>query len=80
MVAYLDTAYAVSERRACRTARGARATSYYRNHRDPRITLRQRLRGIAPKRVRYGYRKIRVLLKGEGWAVGKNPVYRLFRE
>ena len=80
MIAYLDTAYAVSERRACRTVRCARATSYYRNHRDPRIALRQRLRGMAQKRVRYGYRKNRVLLKRGGWAVGKNPVYRLFRE
>ena len=79
-MAYLDTAYAVSEGRACRTVHCGRATYYYRNHRDPRIALRQRLRGMAQKRVRYGYRKNRVLLKGEGWAVGKNPVYRLFRE
>ena len=27
-----------------------------------------------------GYRKIRVLLKGEGWNVGKKLVYRLYRE
>jgi putative transposase len=30
--------------------------------------------------VRYGYRKIRVLLTREGWAVGKHLVYRLYRE
>jgi putative transposase len=30
--------------------------------------------------VRYGYRKIRVLLNREGWAVGKHLVYRLYRE
>jgi putative transposase len=30
--------------------------------------------------VRYGYRKIRVLLKREGWKVGKKLVYRLYRE
>ena len=28
----------------------------------------------------YGCRKIRVLLKGEGWQVGKKLVYRLYRE
>ena len=30
--------------------------------------------------MRYGYRKIRVLLNREGWIVGKKPVYRLYRE
>ncbi len=30
--------------------------------------------------MRYGYRKIRVLLNREGWAVGKHLVYRLYRE
>src|SRR3989440_7470935 len=33
-----------------------------------------------PTRVRYGYRKIRVLLNREGWQVGKKLVYRLYRE
>jgi putative transposase len=30
-----------------------------------------RIREIAQARVRYGYRKIRVLLNREGWEVGK---------
>jgi hypothetical protein len=42
VVTNLCTAYAVSERRACRTVRCARATYYYRSHRDPRTGLRQR--------------------------------------
>jgi putative transposase len=36
-----------------------------------------RIREIAQTRVRYGYRKIRVLLNREGWDVGKYLVYRL---
>jgi putative transposase len=35
---------------------------------------------IAQARVRYGYRKIRVLLNREGWDVGKYLVYRLYTE
>jgi putative transposase len=35
---------------------------------------------MAQTRVRYGYRKIRVLLNREGWAVGKKLVYCLYRE
>jgi HTH-like domain len=30
--------------------------------------------------VRYGYRMIRVLLNREGWKVGKDLVYRLYKE
>jgi putative transposase len=39
-----------------------------------------RIREIAQTRVRYGYRKIRVLLNREGWDVGKYLVYRLYKE
>ena len=35
---------------------------------------------MAQARVRSGYRKIRVRLNREGWAVGKHLVYRLSRE
>ena len=38
-----------------------------------------RIREIAQSRVRYGYRKIRVLLNREGWNVGKYLVYRFIR-
>lgn len=39
-----------------------------------------RIRDLARVRVRYGYRRIRVLLNREGWAVGKYLVYRLYKE
>lgn len=39
-----------------------------------------RIREIAQARVRYGYRKIRILLNREGWNVGKYLVYRLYTE
>ena len=39
-----------------------------------------RIREIGQSRVRYGYRKIRVLLNREGWKVGKYLVYRLYKE
>ena len=31
-------------------------------------------------RVRFGYPRLTVLLKREGWPVGKKLVYRLYRE
>ena len=38
------------------------------------------MREIAHTRVRYGYRRIHVLLKREGWQLGKNQAYRLYSE
>ncbi|MBB5343375.1 putative transposase [Edaphobacter lichenicola] len=80
MVERLVGSYLVSERRACRVLRLARATYRYRSCLDPRTELRMRIREIAQARVRYGYRKIRVLLNREGWDVGKYLVYRLYKE
>ena len=80
MVTYLCQHYPVSERRACGTLRVPRATHRYQSHRDPRTALRHRLRELSQTRVRYGYLKLTVLLKREGWPVGKKLVYRLYRE
>ena len=38
------------------------------------------MREIAQTRVRYGYRMISVLLNREGWNMGKDLVYRLYKE
>ena len=38
-----------------------------------------RIRDLAAARVRYGYRRITVLLKREGWSVGKKRVYRIYK-
>ena len=56
------------------------STYPYQSTQEPRITPRLRIREIAQARIRYGYRKIRVLLKREGWNEGKNLVYRLYRK
>jgi putative transposase len=80
VVHYLCGAYRVSQRHACRTAQVAESTLRYRSRREPRTALRLRIREIAQVRIGYGYRKIRVLLKREGWQVGKKLVYRLYRE
>jgi putative transposase len=53
-----------------------RGTYRYQSHQEPWTELR----AVAQSRVRYGYRKIRVLLNREGWDVGKYLVYRLYKE
>jgi len=80
VASYLQEVYRVSERRACRVARLPVSTYRYESRQEPRTALRLRIREIAQVRVRYGYRKIRVLLNREGWKVGKKLVYRLYKE
>jgi putative transposase len=72
--------YQVSERRATGTARFCLSSIQYESCRDALTALRQRLREIAQARVRFGYRRLLVLLRREGWAVGKKRIYRLYIE
>jgi putative transposase len=80
LVTYLEQNYRVSERHACCVLELARATHRYEGRQEQWIELRMRIREIAQTRVRYGYRMIRVLLNCEGWKVGKDLVYRLYKE
>jgi putative transposase len=43
-------------------------------------SLCNRMQEIAAKRVRYGYRRVHVLLRREGWPLNAKRVYRLYRE
>ena len=48
--------------------------------RRPQAVLSKRIKEIAETRVRYGYRRIHVLLRREGWQVNAKCVWRLYRE
>jgi putative transposase len=80
MVKYLQQGYRASERHACCVLDLGRSTYRYEGRQEQWIELRMRMREIAQTRVRYGYRMIRVLLNREGWKVGKDLVYRLYKE
>jgi putative transposase len=76
----LQLGYQVSERRACEVLRAPRSSHRYQSVRDERAALRIRLRDLAASRVRYGYRRLTVLLRREGWQVNHKLVYRLYVE
>lgn len=84
VVAYVTAHHGYSERRACSLTRLNRSTVRKPSIRDPRtelrLRMRMRMREIVQTRIRYGYPRVHVLLRREGWAVGKNLVYRLYRE
>jgi putative transposase len=52
----------------------------YRSRRPPQETLRQRLRELAIERVRWGYRRLHILLRREGVKANHKRIYRLYRE
>jgi putative transposase len=57
-----------------------RSTVRYQSRADDQEALRQRLRELAAARVRFGYRRLTVLLKREGWNVNAKRIYRLYKE
>jgi putative transposase len=70
----------ISERHACRVVGCALSSQRYRSRRPPQEALRQRLRELAVERVRWGYRRLHILLEREGVRVNHKRVYRLYRE
>ncbi|MDT3686746.1 MAG: IS3 family transposase [Pseudorhodoplanes sp.] len=79
-VAHLREAYGMSERRACKTIGSCRMTIRYASTRPDDGRLRARMRAIAQERRRFGYRRLHVLLKREGFVVNHKKLFRLYRE
>ena len=73
-------AYRISERHAARLVELAISTLRYRSRKVFDEVLRRRLRELAGTHVRYGYRRLTVLLRREGWHVNAKRIYRLYRE
>ena len=77
---HLQDCYRVSERRACGLLRASRSSYRYVGVADEQATLRMRLRDLAAARVSYGYQRLYLLLRREGWLINHKRVYRLYRE
>lgn len=77
---HLRAVWQVSIRRACAALQAERSSYHYQGKRQDPVALKARIKAIAETRVRYGYRRITVLLKREGWAVNGKQIYRLYKE
>lgn len=80
LVVELTMRYQVGRRKVCAALAFPRSSHYYKSRRDPQEALRIRLRDLAASRVRYGYRRLYVLLRREGWAINHKRVYRLYKQ
>jgi putative transposase len=66
--------------RACGLIRLSRSLYRYRSVRLPCVALRERIEQIAADKRRYGYRRVYLRLRREGWEVNRKRVYRLYRD
>ncbi len=76
----MQASYQVSERRACSAFPINRSTQRYQSRRLDQAGLKMRIKELAATRVRYGYRRIHVLLRREGWKINHKRTHRLYRE
>ena len=76
---FLTAAFGISIRRACRVLRFNLSTYFYRHRRSDQAALVLRLKELAAARVRYGYLRLHVLLRREGWVVNHKRIYRLYK-
>ncbi len=81
MVGHLISSYRVSVKRACSVCQQSRGGWYQRAKEKPLDTpLKKRMHEIASTRVRYGFWRIYVLIRRDGWQVNHKRIYRLYRE
>jgi putative transposase len=66
-------------RRACRLSGFSKSGWYKRSTARDQSALRLRIREIAHARPRFGYPRIHVMLRREGWQVNRKRVYRWYR-
>lgn len=70
----------VSIRRACSVLKVDRSLYVYKSRRGEQAELKLKIKDICQTRVRYGYRRVHILIKREGWPVNAKRIYRLYKE
>jgi len=76
----VEERYGVSQRRVSKTLRFVRSTlQYVALQNELNEALRLKIKALAAIRVRYGYRRLAVMLRREGWHVNDKRVHRLYR-
>jgi putative transposase len=76
---WLCSQFTIAARRSCRLLGIQRSSFYYQSHAKDQTALRIRLRDLAAARPRFGYRRLHVLLRREGWPVNHKRILPLYR-
>jgi len=72
--------FQASQRRSCGLVQIERSSYRYKSHGRDDGAIRLRVKEIAQARPRFGYLRIHILLRREGWRVNKKRVYRIYCE
>jgi len=72
--------WGVSIRGACGALRFDTSTFHYKSRRTDQAAVERRIKEIAETRVRYGYRRVHVLLRREGWEINMKKTRRIYNE
>jgi putative transposase len=72
--------WCVSIRRVCRVFLCDTSTYHYKSRRPGQAELEMRIREICQTRVRYGYRRVHVLLRRDGWDINLKKTHRIYCE
>jgi putative transposase len=67
----------VSIRRACRLLEFDPSSYHYKSRRPDQAGLEARIKEICATRVRYGYRRVHVLLRRVGWKINHKKTHRI---
>lgn len=79
-VRHLMQQHGMSERRACKATGFSRMSMRYQAQRRDDGVLRTRMKELAHERRRFGYRRLHVLLRREGFEVNHKRLFRIYRE
>lgn len=80
VVSYAFESYPISERRACRLFRLSRSVRRYRRLRSDDPDVVSKIKELANRRRRFGYRRLHTLLKREGIVMNQKKFRRIYSE
>lgn len=72
--------WGVSIRRACRVLEMDTSTYQYKFRRREQAGIEAKIGEICETRVRYGYRRVHVLLRRGGWEINMKRTHRIYNE
>ena len=79
-VAHLMAVHQVSQRRACSALDVDRSMVRYQSRRADDVAMRDAIRRVSKERRRFGYRRIHVMGRREGFELNHKKLRRIYRE
>lgn len=72
--------WGISIRRACKVLTFDTSTYHYKSRRTWQAPLERRIKEICETRVQYGYRRVHVHLRRDGWNINMKKTRRIYSE